>query len=120
MEEQKPVYPFTIIYRDGSQFEMKDEEVVSLWGEFDPYFYSDDLEERQRLGIVKIVDALGRPVRLSVELTDVVVCELAEEGYYDVPAQEETPEQARLRDQHISRHRPWERRKSDRRFWDRF
>lgn len=120
MEEQKPKYPFTIVYRDGTQFEMEDEDVVGLWGDFDPYFYSDDVERRQRLGIVKIVDALGRPVRLSVELTDVVVCELAEEGYYDSPTQEETLDQERLRDQDISRHRPWARRKSDRRFWDRF
>lgn len=122
MEGRKPVHPFTIVYEDGSQFEMKDEDDIGLWGDFDPFFYSDDVEDRQRLGVVRTADALGRPVRLSVELTDVVVCEVVEEGYYDLPDREgsETREQERQRDQDISRHRPWERRKSGRRFWDKF
>ena len=78
MTSQEPIFPLRVIFEDGTTVELKDLDHVALYGEFDPWFDSEDEEENRKRGIVKIVDNLGRRVRLVVAHLDVLVCELAD------------------------------------------
>lgn len=81
MSDELPILPLFVHYTDGTVVQLKDEDQIAFYGDFDPLgFDSRDEEDLQRLAILKIVDRLGRRVHLVVERCDIVVLRLESES----------------------------------------
>lgn len=68
----KPKLPFHVIFEDGNRWILNNDDEIACNLE---WFDSNDEDDT-----TKVIDDLGRPVRLKIEALKIIYCELEEQN----------------------------------------